>query len=520
VKLRSLSGWDGTALVLLVLLATPILFRQLGGGSLGGDETIFAEVGREAALRGTWLPLRFGGTVFRSKPPAFPWALALTFQACGVTEETARLPAALSGLALVLLVYLAGAALFSRLAGVLAATVLLTNFNLIFTHGLRKAVTDGPLVLVMSAALFLYLYHRTRPEPELKPAGRTHFGAVLACGLLLGVGLLIKTGVALLAVGIVGLFVVLFPLPGEGGLLSPRRLRDPLLLFGGALAVYLPWLAAMGFATHGTYFHYLFGVDLYQRATEGIDPGHVRHGVYSWVLRVDFYTKLLLLLPIPFLLAWRRKADASARRRELARVTFLALWIAVVLGAFSAVASKLPWYIYPAYPALALLLGWSVDGLYHLLPRPSWRPRGLVGPLVLALVAVVLARGLWRSFAAARDDVAESDGRRIAAYVHHLGHPLTCVEPGTVMREWNYFYLNPLWGRFVRGPADAADCDFVLTRDPRGYLAAFPPEIQARRAFQLHRYDPHEGNLWFLSLRRDLPPEILTAPPPRPEASE
>ncbi len=523
MKLRSLSGLDWAALVLLALLATPILFRQLGGGSLGGDETIFAQVGREAALRGTWLPLRFGGTIFKSKPPVFPWAQALTFQAFWVSEGTARFPAALSGVALVLLVYLAGAALFSRLAAFLAATVLLTNFNLIFTHGLRKGVTDGPLVLVMSAALFLYLYQRTRGEPGTEPAGRTRFGAVLTCGLLLGLGLLVKTGVALLAAGIVGLFVALFPLPEEGGLLSPRRWRDPLLLVGCALAVYLPWLAAMGVATHGAYFHYLFGVDLYQRATAGIDPGHVRHGVYGRVLLVDFRTKLLLLLPIPFLLAWRRQAGASGDRRELTRVTFLALWVAVVLGAFSVVASKLPWYIYPAYPALALLLGWSVESLYRLLPRwsrGSWRPRGLVGPLFLALVAVVLARGLWRSFEAARDDVAESDGRRIAAYVHPLGHPLTCVEPGTVMREWNYFYLSPLWGRFVLGPADAASCDFVLTREPRGYLAAFPPETQARRAFQLHRYDPHEGPVWFLSLRRDLPQEILTAPPPRPEASE
>jgi 4-amino-4-deoxy-L-arabinose transferase-like glycosyltransferase len=520
VKLRALSGVDALASGLLVLSAAPILFRQLGGASLGGDETIFAEVGREAATRGTWLPLRFGGTLFQGKPPAFPWVLGLTFKALGVSEWTARLPAALSGVALVLLVYLAGAALFSRRAGCLAATVLLTNFNLIFTHGLRKGVTDGPLLLVMSAALFLYLCQRTEPEPESGPCGRPRVGIVLACGLLLGVGLLIKTGVAVLGVGIVGLFVLLFPLPGEGGLLSPRRWRDPLLLLAGALAVYLPWLLAMGVATHGTYFHYLFGVDLYQRVTEGIDAGHVRHGVYPRVLLVDFRTKLLLLLAVPVLLAWRRRADGAESRGELARVTFLALWVAVVIGGFSVPVSKLPWYIYPAYPALALLLGWSLDGLYRLLPRPSWRPRGLLAPLFLALVAVVLARGLWRSFEAAGEDVAESDGARIAAYVHRQGPSLTCVEPGTVMREWNYFYLSPLWGRFVHGPADAPGCDFILTRDPRAYLAASPPEEPARRAFQIRHYDPHEGPVWFLSLRRDLSSEILAAPAPRPEASE
>jgi hypothetical protein len=289
----------------------------------------------------------------------------------------------------------------------------------------------------------------------------------------------------------------------------------------------------MGVATHGTYLRYLFGVDLYARATQGIDIGHVRHGVYPWVLLVDFRTKLLLLLAVPLFLVWRGRANvpgASEARPERARVTFLALWAAVVLGAFSIAVSKLPWYIYPAYPALALLLGFGVDGLYRLLPRPSWprsprsprwRPSGLLGPLFLALVAVVLARGLWRSFAAAGEDVAESDAGRIAAYVHRLGVPLTCVEPGTVMREWNYFYLRPLWRRFVPGPAGAAGCDFVLTRDPRGYLPRdLPPEAQASRAFRLRRYDPHEGAVWFVSPHRDLPQEILAAPPPRPEASE
>ncbi len=510
---------DLAALALLALLAGPILCRELGGASLAGDEAIFAQVGRQAA-QGELLPLRYGEAVFQGKPPIFPWILGATFKLLGVSEGAARLPAALSGVALLLLVYLAGAALLSRLAGFLAALVLLTNFNLIFTHGLRKGVTDGPLLLVMSAALFLYLQHRTGETVALAgegTAGRTRPGVVVACGLLLGLGLLLKSAVALLGVGIVGLFVALFPLPGEGDLLSLRRWRDPLLLLAAALAVYLPWLAAMGVATHGTYLHYLVGVDLLARAIRGIDPGHVRHGVYQRVLLVDFRFKLLLLLPVPLLLAWRARSAAAGRRQELARIVFLALWVVVVLGVFSAAVSKLAWYIYPAYPPLALLLGWSVDGLYRLLRRQA-RPVGLLGPLFLAFVAVVLARGLWRSWQAAGEDVVEGDGKRIAVYLQGLGNPLTCVEPGTQMREWNYYYLSPLWQRFVRGPADIANlagCEFVLTYEPRGYL---PPEQLARRARLAGKYDPHEGDVWFLSLRRDLPEEILHAPPPLPEA--
>jgi 4-amino-4-deoxy-L-arabinose transferase-like glycosyltransferase len=271
----------------------------------------------------------------------------------------------------------------------------------------------------------------------------------------------------------------------------------------------------MELATHGAYARYLFGVDLLARATRGIDPGHVQRGLYSKVLLADFRWKLLLLLPVPFFLVWRARMPVSGRRPELERVAFLSLWIAVVLGGFSAAASQLPWYIYPAYPALALLLGWSVEGLYRLLSRPS-RAFRVVGLLWLVVVGVVLARGLWRSWRAAGEDVAEVDAKRIAVYLHHLGNPLTCVQPGTEMREWNAYYLLPLCRRYVYGPADASGCELVLTPWPEGYL---PPEQLARRARRVSKYDPREGDVWLLNLRRDLPAEILHAPAPRPEVS-
>jgi 4-amino-4-deoxy-L-arabinose transferase-like glycosyltransferase len=512
MRRKTPAGIDAAALCLLALLAGPILFRELGGGSLAGDETIFAQVGREAS-RGALLPLRFGGTLFLHKPPLFPWLVGLDFRLLGVSEGAARLPSALSGVALVLLVYLAGAALFSRLAGAVAALVLLTNYHLLFVHGLRKGVADGPLTLVLSAALLLYLGHRTGAAVA---AGRTRLRVVVAAGLLLGLGLLLKSGVALLGVAVVGLFVFLFPLPGEGRLRSLPRCRDPLLLAAVSLALFLPWFAAMGVATHGAYPRYLFGVDILARATQGIDPTHLHRGLYWRVLQVDFRWKLLFLLPIPLLLAWRRRTGAAGERPEGARLAFLALWLAVVLGVFSSAVSKLPWYIYPAYPALALLLGWSVDALVSVLPRRVPSRVGLAGWVFLALVGAVLARGLWRSFQEAGEDVARVDAKRIEIYLDSLGRPATCVEPGTVMREWNFYYLHPLWGRYVHSLADASGCEFLITRSPAGYL---PPGELARRAWQIRKLAPREGDVWLLSLRRDLPEDLLHAPAPPPEAA-
>ncbi|HTQ81100.1 MAG TPA: glycosyltransferase family 39 protein, partial [Thermoanaerobaculia bacterium] len=498
--------------------------RNLGGASLQGDETIFAQVGREAA-NGALLPLHFEGAPFLHKPPLLPWAIGLSFRLFGFTEFSSRLPAALSGLALVLLVYLAGSVLFSRLTGAVAALTLLTNFNLLFTHGLRRGVADGPLLLFLSAGLLLYLARRTRASA----ASAVRWSEIALCGALLGLGLYCKSGVALLGVAIVGLFVALFPLPEEGGLLSLRRFRDPLLLTAVALALFLPWLAAMGVATHGEYPRFLVATDLLARATQGIDSTHLHRGVYWRVLKVDFRWKLLLLLPLPLLLAWRQRN--GGHRTELARVTFLAIWAAVVLGAFAAAVSRLPWYIAPAYPALALLLGWSVEALYRFLlhlaeasgasgAAGSRKPlAGLLLLLLLGGVGVTLARGLWRSWEAAGEDVARIDAQRIALYLESLGHPglpNTCIEPRTTMREWNAFYLLPLCRRHVHGPADASGCDFILARSPEAYLS--PGEL-ASRARRLSKFDSREEDLWFLSPRHDLPAEILNAPPPPVEVA-
>ena len=470
----------------LAALASLILFHHLGSASLLGDEAIYAQVSRAAVLRGFWLPPRYQGVIFLAKPPLRIWAVAVLFRLFGASEWTARVLDAGMGVATILLVYLAGRALFGRRPAAIAALLLLAAHNLVFFHGLREGVQESALLLTLTSALLLYLLAATGAGGERWRPGRA---TDTVCGLLTAAALLVKNAVGLLVPGATGLFELIFPRqPGGRGW---RRLlpESTLRILAVVLAVYLPWLAAAYVASGGTYFHVLHN-DVVRRLTEGIDPRHVRHGVYLHELAGDFGPALVLLgLAALFgAVAWRDR-----RRSELERVTFLALWAGAVLAVLSTSAEKLEWYIYPAYPAIALLCGYAAD---RALAWVAGR-RAALARLGILLVAAYLGAGVVRAWRTSSLQPVRIDADQLARQVVAAGRPRFCLEEGLGMREWNVYYLTPLIQRLVVTPADAASCEVLLTEDPERFLAGpLPPG----RVHRFHKYDRTEPDTYAVDL--------------------
>jgi 4-amino-4-deoxy-L-arabinose transferase-like glycosyltransferase len=450
-------------------------------------------VSRAAVLRGFWLPPRYQGVIFLAKPPLRIWAVAVLFRLFGASEWTARVLDAGMGVATVLFVYLAGRALFGRRPAAIAALLLLAAHDLIFLHGLREGVQESALLLTLTSALLLYLLAVTGAGGERwRPGGA---GADVACGLLTAASLLVKNAVGLLVLGVTGLFELIFP--REPGARGWRRLlpKSPLRILAVALAVYLPWLAAAYLASGGTYFHILHN-DVVRRMTEGIDPHHVRHGVYLHELAGDFGPALALLgLAALFgAVAWRDRC-----RSELERVTFLALWAGAVLAVLSTSAEKLEWYIYPAYPAIALLCGYAADRALAWLAerRSSYGGQQGVARLGVLLVAAYLGVGVVRAWRTSSLQPVRIDADQLARQVVAAGRPRFCLEERLGMREWNVYYLTPLIQRLVVTPADAASCEVLLTEDPARFLAGpLPPG----RVHRFHKFDPTEPDTYAVDL--------------------
>ena len=114
------------------------------------------------------------------------------------------------------------------------------------------------------------------------------------------------------------------------------------------LAVVLPWLIAIGIASDGTFFEIAIGKSLLGKVATGQQAHGAPPGYYLAAFPLTFWPgSLFAALAVPF--AW-------ARRREPA-VRFCLCWIAPTWLVFELVATKLPHYVLPTYPAIACLDG-------------------------------------------------------------------------------------------------------------------------------------------------------------------
>ena len=318
-----------------------VVFAFLLLGTLGvrplykADESRYAEIPREMVASGDWLTPRLNDFKYFEKPPLQYWATAVFFKLFGEHDWVARLWTALAAVAGVALVFLAGRKLFSPEAGALGAAVL-AGCPLYVMLGQINTL-DMALSFFLSAAIFAFALQRFHL-----------FWA--ACALaVLSKGLI---GIVL-PMGAIGLYVLV---KRDWQLLRKMKLIAGPLVF---LAVAAPWFIAVS-AANGEFAYFFFVQEHFQRFTTKM------HGRYQpmW-----YFLPIVAAGIAPWLLPFFSSSFSSLRAisqkekkdgRELDGPMFLVLWLSVVFVFFSVSGSKLPSYILPMFPALALLIGRSI----------------------------------------------------------------------------------------------------------------------------------------------------------------
>jgi 4-amino-4-deoxy-L-arabinose transferase-like glycosyltransferase len=367
--------------LLLASVAAGLFLVNLGGPSLWDiDEGNNAEAAREMMEAGNWVVPTFNFELRVDKPALLYWLQIAAYHLGGVNEFAARLPSALAALATVLLVYELGRLVFGATAGLLAGVVLAAAP--LFCAAARFANPDALLVLFSTATLAVFWHGFAR-------GGRWWYVPAGVCA-----------GLAVLAKGPVGLVL---PLTVTGlFLLWCRRLR---LLFErgvwlGVLAfllVALPWYAWVGAETKCEFlrgFILRHNIGRFQSTMEN-HGGSVFY--YPLVLAVGLGPwSAFLGLAGWYGIKGLRGAPAAppvTPDDPRLRFRFLWCWAGVYLVFFSLSGTKLPNYILPLYPPVALLLGHFLDGWR----QGTLRPRAWVmkaGLVCLGLTGVALAAGL------------------------------------------------------------------------------------------------------------------------------
>ncbi len=301
------------------------------------DEGRYAEIAREMLVTGDWMTPRLNGFKYFEKPALQYWATAAAFGAFGVHEWTARLWASLTGFAGILMIAYTGLRLYGREAGFYAAAVAASSVLYVFVGHLNTLDMGLSFFLGLSVCAFAIAQQDSQTahgrHAWMLSAWASAALAVLSKGLI---GLLLPGG---------ALFVYIVVQRDWG------RLRQLHLISGAALflAIAAPWFIAVSLA-NAEFFRFFFIHEHFERFLTKT------HGRYqpAW-----YFIPILLGSMVPWTLTMF-PAIARAWRSEPTRfqpARFLLLWCAFTFVFFSASGSKLPPYILPMIPALAVLIG-------------------------------------------------------------------------------------------------------------------------------------------------------------------
>ncbi len=344
-------------LLILTLLAGVLYGFKLGAfGLLDPDEPFYSLTAKEMLARhDPWVPMMFGQPQFE-KPALTYWVLYLFFKFFGVSEWAARLGPCLAGILTVLVTYLWARVLFKKsTAAFVSAAVLMTALEFVIIS--RIVLTDMFLCLFVTAAFFCFSLGYE--HPKYRKAAWVFIFAF--CGL----GFLTK--------GPLGLLLPFFGIVSyllwneEPNLLSKEMpWAAGLLVF---FVVVLPWYGFMAMRFGAGFLKQFFIHENVRRFFVAEHASSDKWFFYPAAIFVGFFPWTPF---VPGGLVYGFKQALRGRSRNQKMFLFLVLSVVPAFIFFTLAKSKLLSYIFPVFPAVALILGaW----MYRIYKRSRWKKK-------------------------------------------------------------------------------------------------------------------------------------------------
>jgi 4-amino-4-deoxy-L-arabinose transferase-like glycosyltransferase len=331
-------------------LLVPLLIVYLSSlgrvGFLGPDEPRYASIGREMAHSGDWVTPRLDGSPWFEKPPLLYWVTAAGHKLHLSDEWAARLPLALISFAFLWFFHRTLVREFSPRVTMAATGILATSAGWVADS--FASVTDLPISAALGAAMLIGVFG---PSAVPSRARQTTVLGIWA-GVFLGLAVLAKAFVPL---------VLIAPV-----LLIARRMRVAMIVTCAVVAA--PWYVLCELRNGPAFWNDIF----WKQQVERFLHPTLDHPQPWW-----FYLPVLLAGLFP----WTPLAGLLFRPKTYKdeRVRFLVLWLVFGLVFFSAAQNKLPGYVLPLLPALAITLAVALDKT----PAAGW----WIGACVLLLIA-------------------------------------------------------------------------------------------------------------------------------------
>ncbi|GAN95653.1 glycosyl transferase [Komagataeibacter europaeus NBRC 3261] len=356
---------------ILVALSVFILFLP-GRASLpplDRDEPRYMEATAQMLHSGNYVDVRFLDQPRYLQPAGIYWLEATAVRLTGMQDAHAvwpyRIPSLLAVTASAVLTAWIGAALFGPMCGLLGAALLAVS--VLMTAEGRMATIDTTLLLFVLLAQCGLLRAYLDRERDLA----TPLAAALLYWTALGCGLMLKGPVILI--------------PGFGTPLALalverridwwKRLR-PAWGWLVMLAIVLPWCVAIGVISHGDFFSRAVGRNFLGKVASGQETHGLPPGYHLAVFAIAFWPgSVFAAMSLPFV--WERRFQPHVR--------YLLCWIVPHWLVFEAIATKLPHYVLPTYPAIAILTAAAIVSF----PTDWEWPRAIWGRSLLAAYGLI-----------------------------------------------------------------------------------------------------------------------------------
>ncbi|MBF9234111.1 ArnT family glycosyltransferase [Microvirga alba] len=377
------------------------------------DEPRYAQASKQMLETRDFVDIRFQDEARHKKPVGIYWMQSATValgEALGVpsahtTVALYRIPSLLGALATVLLTYWASLVFLNRRGAFLTAALMATSIILMVEARLAK--TDAMLaacsVAAMGGLARAYLSRGAGVLPR-----RT----LLIFWLGVAAGILIKGPLVLMFVGTTAA-ILSYRERSARWLLTLR----PWLGAVGTLLVVLPWFIAIAIKSGGAFYSEAVGRDMLAKVGSGQEAHWAPPGFYLFAFFATFWPgAILAAIAIPF--AWKHRREEP--------VAFALAWIIPSWLIFEAVPTKLPHYVMPLYPAIAILTVMAISRHFVGPYRPGAKVSTVLIPFIPIGLTVGLSAAAW-SF----------DGT-----LPYRGLPILIASSLAALYAWRMFVMN------------------------------------------------------------------------------
>jgi hypothetical protein len=380
----------------ILVLSVGVYFVTASSPALMDDDVDAAHalVARTMLQRHDYAVMYMNGVRYLVRAPLQFWLIAGSYRLFGESEFTTRLPSALAVLGLVLVIYRFGRDFFSRRAGLYAALVIATSPGVfIFT----RTVISEPIYALEFVTGF-YLFLRAWTGTLLPRVG--YWGAAGMFGL------------AVLTRGLIG---VLFPLAVLVIFVSTtrgwRRWRELKLVSSALvfLAIATPWHVLAELRAPGFLWAYFVNDHVRRALGTRWPPDYSAVPVWMWLsAHIIWLFPWSFFAPLAVRGFWSTERRAQRAEESSQALLLLWIWAAVVLVFFSIeTGSRMEYYSFGAWPAIALVLGQSLVSAEREKDHCLQGIQNALSATALAL-ALLLGYFVWKSLSVpTADDISD-----------------------------------------------------------------------------------------------------------------